>query len=183
MPIVLTLHKARSPSDRQRESRTLERGSLSIGRGPANDWVLQDPAQHLSKVHCIVSAEGGRFVLANLSSNGVFVNGSSTRAPKDSKVPLADGDEFLLGDYLVRVSEVDALSSRKIMDSAASPARTAASPAPGDDPFGLDEFFAPAAPALSPLEDFDPPKPAAAARFDPFAPPSCPGCRPPCSTC
>jgi len=170
MPIVLTLHKARSPSDRQRESRTLERGSLSIGRGPANDWVLQDPAQHLSKVHCIVSAEGGRFVLADLSSNGVFVNGSSTRAPKDSKVPLADGDEFLLGDYLVRVSEVDALSSRKIMDSAASPARTAALPAPGDDPFGLDEFFAPTAPALPPLEDFDPPKPAATARFDPFAP-------------
>ncbi len=60
MPLVLTLHRARDPADRQRESRTLDDGSLSIGRGPGNGWVLQDPAQHLSKTHCIVSASAPR---------------------------------------------------------------------------------------------------------------------------
>ena len=169
MPIVLTLHKARSPADRQRESRTLEAGSLSIGRGPANDWVLQDPAQHLSKQHCIVSIVGGRAMLTDVSSYGVFINGSPERAPRDVKVPLADGDEFLLGDFLIRVSEVAALSSRAVLDSAAAPARQAATSTLDDDPFGLDQFLAPASPP-APLLDLEPPRPAAAARFDPFGP-------------
>ena len=63
MPLVLTLHRARAPADRQRESRTLDEGSLTIGRGPGNGWVLLDPAQHLSKTHCVVSSAPGGYVL------------------------------------------------------------------------------------------------------------------------
>ena len=169
MPLVLTLHKARSPSDRQRESRTLDRGSLSIGRGPANDWILQDPDQHLSKTHCIVAYEGGRYVVTDVSSNGIYLNGAPQRVPRDSKAALVDGDEFLMGDFLVRVSEVEALSSRAVTDSAASPSRGVpmASATYADDPFGLDEFLAPA-PAPVELPDLEPPKPVQVARFDPF---------------
>ncbi len=168
MPLVLTLHKARSPSDRQRESRTLDRGKLSIGRGPANDWVLQDPEQHLSKTHCIVSFEGGRYVVTDVSSNGIYMNGSPQRVPRDGKAALVDGDEFLMGDFLVRVSEVEALSSRAVTDSAASPSRgVPAAASYADDPFGLDDFLAPA-PAPVPLPDLEPPRPMPQARFDPF---------------
>jgi len=75
MPLVLTLYKPRDPSDRQRESRTLDEGTLSIGRGPGNNWMLQDPAQHLSKTHCLVkSRPGGGYLLIDQSSNGVLLS-------------------------------------------------------------------------------------------------------------
>ncbi len=172
MPLVLTLHRARDPADRQRESRTLDEGTLSIGRGAANGWVLQDPAQHLSKTHCVVcSTRGGGYMLTDCSSNGVFLNGSPTRMPRDSSAPIADGDEFTLGDYLVQVRMVAALSSRVVADSAAGTPRGAPPAIDRDDPFGLDDFLAPPAPPpapASPAPRAAPPTPA----FDPFADPA-----------
>ena len=121
MPLVLTLYKPRDPSDRQRESRTLDEGTLSIGRGPGNNWMLQDPAQHLSKTHCLVkSRPGGGYLLIDQSSNGVFLNGAKQRMERDAPAAVADGDEFVIGDYLIRVSEVEALNSRTVTASAAS---------------------------------------------------------------
>ena len=170
MPLVLTLHKARDPSGQQRESRTLDQGSLSIGRGPGNAWVLQDPAQHLSKTHCIVSSAGGGYVLQDRSSNGVFLNGAKQRLDRDSEVPLADGDEFALGDFLIRVSEVPRLTSRAVAASASAAPRGQAPALPQDDPFGLDEFLAPKPPA-APLPDLIPAS-SPAARMDPFSAPA-----------
>ncbi len=168
MPLVLTLHKARAPADQQRESRTLEQGRLTIGRGPGNGWVLQDPAQHLSKTHCVVSATAAGFSLTDCSSNGVFLNGSKKRMERDAVVPVADGDEFVIGDYLVRVTEVASLTSRAVAAGAAAAPRGAAPAIDRDDPFGLDEFLA--APAPAPPPPAAPPR-AAARQADPFADP------------
>ena len=168
MPLVLTLHTARDPANRQRESRTLETGSLSIGRGPGNDWVLQDPAQFLSKTHCVVSATRTGYILTDRSSNGVFLNGSKQRVERDGDAAIRDGDEFTMGDYLVRVSEVDSITSRSVSASAASDPRGAVPELERDDPFGLDEFLAPRPlPTAAP----PPPPPRAAPRMDPFADP------------
>ena len=54
----------------------LSSGTISIGRGPGNDWVLPDPDRHLSKTHCVLSVENGRYFLTDLSTNGVHVNGA-----------------------------------------------------------------------------------------------------------
>ena len=170
MPLVLTLHRARDPADRQRESRVLDEGSLSIGRGPGNGWVLQDPAQYLSKTHCIVSATRTGFTLTDCSSNGVFLNGAKQRMPRDSQAAIGDGDEFTLGDYLIRASEVAELSSRNVAASAAAETRGAPPAIERDDPFGLDDFLAPA-PAPAPRAPAPPPA-APAPRFDPFADPA-----------
>jgi type VI secretion system FHA domain protein len=143
MPLVLTLHKAREPSDRQRESRTVERGRLTIGRGPGNGWVLQDPSRHLSKTHCVVEADGADFRLTDVSSNGVFLNGAPERLPRDRPVAVADGDEFIIGDYLIRVSTVAALTRDAVAACAASAPRGTAPAFAEDDPFGL---ITPAAP-------------------------------------
>ena len=104
MKLVLTLDNRRGTGGR--ETRTLGQGTLSIGRAAGNDWVLADPDRHLSKTHCMVSAEGGRFVLTDLSTNGVFVNGARDPIGRDSKVVLTDGDDFRLGDYIVTVTEL-----------------------------------------------------------------------------
>ena len=170
MPLVLTLYKPRDPSDSQRESRTLDEGTLSIGRGPGNAWMLQDPAQHLSKTHCVVTSRpGGGYVLSDSSSNGVFLNGAKKRMERDAPTVIGDGDEFVIGDYLIRVSEVENLNSRTVAASAASVPRGSAPAIDHDDPFGLDEFLAPA-----PLRAAPPaaPAPRAPAKADPFADPN-----------
>ena len=163
MPLVLTLHRVRDPADAQRDSRTLDEGSLTIGRGPNNAWVLADPAQHLSKTHCVVSATRGGFALTDCSSNGVFLNGARTRMARDTQAPLNDGDEFALGDYVVQVRITAAAAPRTAAPYAA--------PTPaGDDPFGLDDFLAPTPPPAPPPAA--PAPMAAAPRFDPFADPA-----------
>ena len=172
MPLVLTLHRTNDTANRQRDSRTLDTGTLTIGRGPANAWPLDDPAQHLSKTHCVITAIGAsqdgrtptRYTLTDCSSNGVFLNGARARMPRDSQVPLQDGDEFALGDYVVQA---------RIVQSQARAAPLPTTP-PGEDtfggdPFGLDDFLAPPPPAPAPRAA--PPAPPAP-RFDPFADPA-----------
>ncbi len=89
-----------------RGSRVLTSGTLSIGRSERNDWQLDDPDRHLSKTHCVISAEMGQYVLTDLSTNGVYINGARQPTSRDSRVILTDGDQFRLGEYLIAVEEV-----------------------------------------------------------------------------
>lgn len=86
-------------------TRLMTQSTLSIGRGERNDWVLADPDRHLSKTHCVISEENGRYVLTDLSTNGVYINGARQPTARDSRVVLTDGDEFRLGDYSILVHE------------------------------------------------------------------------------
>lgn len=90
----------------QRETRVLATGTLSIGRSERNDWVLPDPERHLSKTHCVISLEASRYVLTDLSANGVFINGAQQPTTRDSRITLTDGDEFRLGNYTISVEEI-----------------------------------------------------------------------------
>ncbi len=103
MPLTLVLDGAQAGAGR--ETRTLSQGTLSIGRAPGNDWVLADPDRQLSKTHCVIVAAGGRYMLTDLSTNGVFVNGAAERMARKSQIELTDGDDFRIGDYVIRVSE------------------------------------------------------------------------------
>ncbi len=91
-----------------RGTKTLSAGTLSIGRGERNDWALSDPDRHLSKTHCVISVEGGQYILTDLSTNGVYINGARQPTSRDSRVVLTDGDEFRLGEYSITVEEVSA---------------------------------------------------------------------------
>ncbi len=89
------------------QTKLLVSGTLSIGRGPGNDWVLPDPDRHLSKTHCVLSVENGRTVLTDVSTNGVHINGARQATARDSRTVLTDGDDFRLGDYTIAVAEAD----------------------------------------------------------------------------
>jgi type VI secretion system FHA domain protein len=104
MPLILTLD---SRQGGKRESRTFGDGTLSIGRGAGNDWVLPDPDRLLSKTHCMISLEGSRYVLTDTSTNGVFINGAREPTARDSRVFLTDGDSIRLGDYTISVTEAE----------------------------------------------------------------------------
>jgi type VI secretion system protein len=141
MALTLTLSTARGPG--HSETRTLSTGTLSIGRAPGNDWVLPDPERHLSKTHCVISLENDRYVLTDLSTNGVHVNGASQPTSRDSRVVLTDGDEFRLGDYSITVAETDdqVAARRAPLAQHADPFATVREADPG--PLDADPFEGP----------------------------------------
>jgi type VI secretion system protein len=77
---------------------------LSIGRGSENDLVLPDPARVLSKNHCVIEAAGASYVVTDCSTNGVFLNNSSERLPRDVPMPIQPGDLLQIGGYLLEIT-------------------------------------------------------------------------------
>jgi type VI secretion system protein len=121
----------------ERGSRTLTTGTLSVGRAASNDWVLSDPERLLSKTHCVIAGSNGRYMLTDLSTNGVFVNGASERVPRGGQTPLNDGDEIRIGDYVITVAEVpDAAAPSRVPDPLSDARADPLGGDPLDDPFG-----------------------------------------------
>ena len=123
------------------ETRTLSSGTLSIGRAPGNDWVLADPERHLSKTHCVLSVEGGRFMLTDLSTNGIFINGAGAPTERGSRSVLAGNGEFRLGAHVIRFREAApsaAPEASASSDAFAAPTSSAAFAAPATGA-GLDD--------------------------------------------
>ena len=59
-PVAVTLRLTGGGLAGPSQTKLLTSGTLSIGRGSGNDWVLPDPDRHLSKTHCVISIESGR---------------------------------------------------------------------------------------------------------------------------
>lgn len=72
-----------------------------IGRGPDNDWILNDEDCVVSKRHCVVENSGGAYVLRDISTNGVFLNGALVG--RDNCRSLADGDCIEVGPFAFRI--------------------------------------------------------------------------------
>lgn len=75
-----------------------------IGRSADNDWVLPDPDRYISSHHAAVRFQGGKWLLEDTSTNGVFVNNSETPLSQHGAYPLKDGDRIRMGDYDILVS-------------------------------------------------------------------------------
>ncbi|MFI4869546.1 MAG: type VI secretion system-associated FHA domain protein TagH [Steroidobacterales bacterium] len=75
-----------------------------IGRAHDNDWVLPDPQRYLSAHHARVQFRDGGYFLADISTNGVFVNDATVPVGRRNSYLLQDGDRLRLGDYHLAVS-------------------------------------------------------------------------------
>jgi predicted component of type VI protein secretion system len=84
----------------------------SIGRQEGNDWTLPDPDRFLSTRHAIVSFENGAWRLADVSTNGTYINDPEQPVSRDEPLVLRDGDHLFIGAYeiLVQLIEVEAPS-------------------------------------------------------------------------
>jgi type VI secretion system protein len=80
-----------------------ERGG-TIGRSQDNTWVVEDPERFISSVHSQIVFDGGQYYLADISTNGTFLNGSAEPIGNGNRVPLKNGDRFMLGEYEFLVS-------------------------------------------------------------------------------
>lgn len=75
-----------------------------IGRDPRAEWPLPDETLALSARHCEIVVAPPAVLLRDLSTNGTFVNGASSRMAQEHA--LAAGDAFDLGPYRVAVEGV-----------------------------------------------------------------------------
>jgi len=75
--------------------------AFRIGRENC-DWVLPDPDRFISGVHCEITTGDDGFWLADVSRNGTFLNGASSRMSSPHK--LATADRIRVGRYVMSVS-------------------------------------------------------------------------------
>lgn len=75
-----------------------------IGRCDDNEWVLPDPDRYLSSYHAQISFDAGRWILEDLSTNGVYVNDAALPISQLGPCELHDGDQLRMGDYQILVS-------------------------------------------------------------------------------
>jgi len=114
--------------------KSMQNGSLVIGRSPNADWTLPDPERVVSKAHCRIDRDYSGFVLTNTSTNGVEINDD----PVGFGLPrrLSNRDVLKLCDAVVVVrieDETQALPSNGPMRQPPSIERAKIP----DGPFGL----------------------------------------------
>jgi len=71
----------------------------TIGRSFDNDWILPDPDHYISGKHATVDCQSGAYYLADISSNGVYVNGADEPLGRGNPRRLFDGDTLRMGDF------------------------------------------------------------------------------------
>ena len=84
----------------------------TIGRSLENDWILPDPDRFLSGKHATVDFQSGAYYLADVSTNGVFVNGEEEPLGKGNPRRLFNGDKLRMGDieFVVSLDEGEDLA-------------------------------------------------------------------------
>lgn len=140
--------------------KTMDEGSMVVGRAPEADWVLPDPNRVVSKAHCKIEKDFSGFVLTDTSTNGVHVNDEPVRFGLPRL--LCDGDVLRFGDAVV-VAQIEAGPAvrQPAVPLQATQARlVSVAPSIPDGPFGqaatIVSAAAPAAPQRVPPVAFPP---------------------------
>jgi type VI secretion system protein ImpI len=76
----------------------------TIGRSLENDWILPDPDRFISGKHATVDFQSGAFYLADVSSNGVYINEEIEPLGKGNPRRLFHGDRLRMGDFEFEVT-------------------------------------------------------------------------------
>ncbi len=84
-----------------------------IGRCADNEWVLPDPDRYLSSYHAQVTCETDRWILEDISTNGVFMNDAALPLSQLGPCELHDGDRLRMGDYQMLVSIITSHNPRQ----------------------------------------------------------------------
>ena len=102
LELNITSYQRLSPSVTSRK--LVEPGQVVVvGRSTQCDWHLPDPSRVLSSSHAEFRLDDSRFVVADTSTNGLFVNNSQTPVGRGNVAVLSNGDVIRLGDFELSV--------------------------------------------------------------------------------
>ena len=71
----------------------------TIGRSLDNDWILPDADHYISGKHATVDYQSGAYYLADISTNGVYINDADEPLGRGNPRRLFDGDTLRMGDF------------------------------------------------------------------------------------
>ncbi|NTS75640.1 type VI secretion system-associated FHA domain protein TagH [Catenovulum sp. SM1970] len=133
----------------QNSSQTFTEQGGNFGRSEACDWTLVDTNRFISNVHGQIQFQNNSFVLVDVSTNGIFINSTNNPVGKNNSYTLALNDIILIGQYQVKVTEIDLSTSSVASAPTASPSQG------GDSLLGLVMGGEAAAPS-TPSKNADP---------------------------
>ncbi len=76
----------------------------TIGRREDNDWVLPDPQRFISGRHALISCIDGRYLVTDVSSNGIYLNHAESPLGSAGQARLQQGDTLTIGEYEISVT-------------------------------------------------------------------------------
>lgn len=100
----LRLYHSAEP-DRIIDTRSLHEGSITLGRDPEADWVVDDPTRTLSRRHCELFVRAGELVIRVSGANGAFAHGE--KLPLDVEARLAVPCTLAFGDFRLAICGID----------------------------------------------------------------------------
>lgn len=102
MSLCLTITSYHKITPGQCSEKSMNQGSMAIGRSSDNDWVLPDPERLVSSQHCVIQYKDGRYYLTDNSTNGVELVSAGIRMRRGNSEPLQDGELIRIGDYEIQ---------------------------------------------------------------------------------
>ncbi|KAF2409083.1 type VI secretion system-associated FHA domain protein TagH [Pseudomonas antarctica] len=102
MSLCLTITSYHKITPGQCPEKSMNQGSMAIGRSSDNDWVLPDPERLVSSQHCVIQYKDGRYYLTDNSTNGVELVNAGVRLRRGNSEPLQDGELIRIGDYEIQ---------------------------------------------------------------------------------
>ena len=84
---------------------------ITIGRKDDNSWVLDDTNKFISNHHAIVEYEIPDYFMTDISSNGIFINGTKSTLGRNGKYQLHDDDNIKIGEYEIAISINDEIET------------------------------------------------------------------------
>lgn len=108
MNLTLSVTSYHRFTSNMEENKTLSNkngnGVITIGRSSQCSWCLPDPERIISGRHAKIEVCEDKFLLFDMSTNGVFVNRAVEPLMKEGKpYVLSHGDMITIGDYEITV--------------------------------------------------------------------------------
>ena len=102
MILILTVRNPEVLQDGTAAQYLMEGETAVLGRSRNCNWHLPDPQNAISSRHCEIRRDGDTFLLADISTNGTFVNDATERMSAEHQ--LGAGDLIRIGQYEVVAS-------------------------------------------------------------------------------
>ena len=99
MPLQLKITSDHSDILGDDDERVFLEDGGTIGRSLENDWILPDPDRFISGKHATIDFQAGAYYLADVSSNGVYINDEEKPLGKGNPRRLFNGDRLRMGDF------------------------------------------------------------------------------------
>lgn len=100
--LTLTITNVRDLPDGRPTVHICEGRTVEIGRDSMRDWVLPDVDRTISGRHAIIRHDEGRYILEDVSLNGILLNRSRDRL--STPYEIRDGDLLEIGPYMISAS-------------------------------------------------------------------------------